>query len=121
MSPASFVHLAKTEPRFRSTYKRLQSWVEEHRSWRLLDPGIIAKDIPDVDELTLANALHLAVKHGFFRIKYTVLTPTGNLAYQVFDSPQQIPRRLPDRFEEYFNTREYPIVAVLQPTEDAQG
>jgi hypothetical protein len=121
MSPTSFVRLAKAEPQFRSTYVHLAQWARRHRGWRLLDPGILAKDIPEVDELTLADALHRAVQHGYFRLKYTVLTPAGNLAYQIYDSPRQIPSRLPDRFEEYFNTREYPIVAVLQPVEEVRG
>lgn len=119
MLPTSFVRLAKAEPRLRSTYVHLAKWAQKHRDWRLIDPGILAQDIPDVDELTLADALHLAVQHGYFRMKYTVLTPAGNLAHEIFDSPRLIPPRLPDRFEEYFETREYPIVAVLQPIEDA--
>jgi hypothetical protein len=80
----------------------------------------LARDIPDVDAISLSEALQRAVHHGYFRIKYTVLTPSGNLASESFDSPTQIPQRLPDRFEEYFDTSEYPIVAVLQTAEQGQ-
>jgi hypothetical protein len=121
MSPSSFVRLAKTEPRLRSTYIQLAEWAQRHKGWQLIDPGILARDIPGLDEFLLAEALQRAVQRGYFRTKYTVLTPAGSLADRTFDSPRQIPSRLPDRFEEYFDTREYPIVAVLQPVEDGRN
>jgi hypothetical protein len=118
MSPDNFVRLARAEPRLRSTYIQLAKWAKNHQGWSLIDPGILARDLPGLDEFTLADALQRAVQRGYFRMKYTVITPAGNLANQIFDSPRQIPPRLADRFEEYFETREYPIVAVLQPVED---
>ena len=121
MSPSNFVRLAKAEPQLSSTYLRIADWVDEHKSWKWIDPGALAKDIPDVDAFLLTDALYRAVDLGFFTIKYTVQTPTGTLARDSFDSPDQIPRHLPDRFEEYFDTNEYPIVAVLQSVEQGQG
>lgn len=117
MSPSNFARLAKAEPRLEATYVELAKWAEKHRSWNLIDPVMLARDIPDVDALSLADALFHAVQHGYFRIKYTVLTPSGVLAHHQYDSPADIPDRMPDRFEDYFNTHEYPIIAVLQSIE----
>lgn len=118
MLPNNFARLANAEPQLRSAFEKLAKWAQSHQDWKWIDPGIVAKDIPEVDEFSLADALDRAVRHGYLVIKYTVVTPSGGLAHHAFDSPREIPRRMPDRFEEYFDTTESPIVAVFEDTGD---
>jgi hypothetical protein len=117
MSPNSFAHLAKAEPALRSTFQVLARWADAHRDWKLVDATVLAHDLPTIDEMTLAEALDRAVRHGVLRVKYTVLTPAGVLASSVFDSPTEIPKKMPDRFEEYFDTSESPIIPVFESVE----
>jgi hypothetical protein len=121
MSPDSFARLADAEPRLKTTFRQLANWAESHRDWKWLDPGVIAADIPKIDIFALAEALSEAAKRGYFTVKYTVVTPSGALAQSAYNSPAEIPAQLPDRFEEYFDTRNYPIVSVFERVESSSA
>lgn len=112
MLPRNFAHLASAEPRLRDVFSALDRWVESHRTWPWLVPGIVARDIPALDAFDLAEALGSAVRHGLLHVAYTVLTPSGVLADQSFESPSAIPRLIPDRREHYFETGSLPIVPI---------
>ena len=112
MLPRNFAQLTSAEPRLRDVFAALDRWTEAHSSWPWLVPGIVARDIPTLDAFELADALGSAVRHGILRVEYTVLTPSGVLADQSFESPSAIPREIPDRQEHYFETRSLPIVPI---------
>ncbi len=112
MLPHNFAHLASAEPRLRAVFSALDRWVESHRTWPWLVPGIVARDLPTLDAFDLADALGLAVSHGLLRVAYTVLTPSGVLADQSFESLSAIPSLIPDRREYYFETGSLPIVPI---------
>jgi hypothetical protein len=112
MLPRNFAHLASAEPRLRGVFSALDRWVESHRTWPWLVPGIVARDLPTLDAFDLADALGAAVRQGLLRVAYTVLTPSGVLADQSFESPSSIPRLIPDRHEHYFETGSLPIVPI---------
>ncbi|WP_420237767.1 hypothetical protein ACOBR2_19580 [Telmatobacter bradus] len=82
-------------------------------------PGIVARDFPKIDAFELAEVLGLAVRQGLLRIEYTVLTPSGVLADESFESPLTIPRQIPDRQEQYFETVSLPIVPVYMGPDSA--
>jgi hypothetical protein len=119
MLPVSFEPLANAEPEYRETFHVLDRWVERHRDWRWIVPGIVARDNPLLDAFELTNALQLAVRAGILRLQYTVLTPSGVLASDAYDDPRQIPAELPDRQENFFDTRDYPLVPVYFPSRTA--
>jgi hypothetical protein len=110
----SLERLAKAESTFHGTFVELQRYFEDHNNWELLDPTLLAADLPDLDVFALAGALEEATQTGELRAKYTVLTPDGVVASDLFDSPSSIPRILPDRFEEEFETRQRPLVTVFE-------
>jgi hypothetical protein len=110
----SLERLAKAESPFHGTYVELQRYFERHDDWELIDPTLLAADLPDLDIFELAGALEEATQNGALRVRYTVLTPDGVVASDLFDSPSSIPRSLPDRFEEPFTTRERPLVTVFE-------
>lgn len=114
MLPSSFARLANTEPQLRSTFQQLAKWAQTHKDWKWIDPAIVAKDLPQIDEFALADALTRAVRRGYLAIRYTVLTPSGSLADRSFKSPREIPAQLPDRFQDYFETGNYPIVTIFE-------
>jgi len=51
---------------------------------------------------------------GFFRQVYMVVAPSGVLADGKYDDPRRIPVRVADRWNQYFETAEADIVAVLE-------
>jgi hypothetical protein len=116
----SLDRLARADYSFHDTYEKLRAYFATHPDWGLIDPTIIARDLPQIDPFTLADALDEAVRNGELRAKYTVLTPDGVVASDLFDSPQEIPRRLADRFEETFQTRDYPVVAVFEAADASE-
>ena len=120
MLPVSFEPLANADPKHRETFHILDRWVEHHRDWRWIVPGIVARDYPLLDSFHLAEALQIAVRAGLLRLQYTVITPSGVLASDAFDGPRQIPPALPDRQENYFDTRSYPLVPVYFPSPSAR-
>jgi hypothetical protein len=115
MLPTSYEPLADEHPELRHVLSRISEWVRQHGDWNLLDSRVLAKDLPDVHEEELAAALQVLGTSNFFRRCYTVTTPSGVLADELYDHPRKIPERLPDRFNHYFDTEESDIVAVLTP------
>jgi hypothetical protein len=110
----SFAFLAKADSGFTETYRQLEAFTRKHSDWKWLDPVIVSKDLPLLDAFDLGAALTEAVELGVLRIKYTVLTPDGVAAAEAFDSPSKIPISLPDRFEQFFDTRVQPLVTVFE-------
>ena len=116
MSPVSFAPLASAEPEHGNTFAVLDEWVRGHQDWRWIVPGIVARDYPLLDAYELAEALNSAVGAGILRLQYTVLTPSGVLATESFDSPREIPTELPDRYEHFFSTKDSPLVPIYFPS-----
>ena len=110
----SLERLAKAESPFHGTYVELQRYFERRKDWELIDPKLLAADLPDLDIFELAGALDEATQNGELRVRYTVLTPDGVVASDLFDLPSSIPRILPDHFHEPFTTRERPLVTVFE-------
>jgi hypothetical protein len=121
MLPLNFAPLASAEPRFAEVTTALDRWIATHKTWKWLVPGIVANDIPSLDVFDLAEALSSAVRNGILRLEYTVLTPSGVLADESYESPAKIPRRMADREENYFETTSLPIVPVYMSSETASA
>lgn len=113
MLPSSFEHIAEEHPELRTVLGRISQWIRAHQDWNVLDTRILARDLADVDALLLAAALHV-LSTGPFRRAYMITTPSGVLFEEQFDDPRQIPDRVPDRFNRYFDTAESDIVPVLK-------
>ena len=109
----SFAHLARADSSYHSTFRQLESFVRKQRGLQLIDPVLIARDLPLLDSLDVASALDEAVQRGVLAVRYTVLTPDGVVASDLFDSPRDIPPTLYDRFEVPFDTTTRPLVTVF--------
>lgn len=114
MSPINFEDLAKKHPEHRDALRELEEWMRRHEGVRVINPKTLAKEVRDVDPTALALALTLLVAVGILRRVYKVTTPSGVLADGEFDDPTQIPPRLPDRFEHYFDTAESDVVPIFR-------
>lgn len=110
----SLERLAGAESAYRETYEVLAGYFAQRRDWQLIDPVTLAQDLPLLDSFSLAGALMDAVDAGELSVKYTVLTPDGVVAADLYDSPLAIPEHLPDRFEEEFQTHKFPLVTVFE-------
>ena len=108
MSQINFDALAREHPELRIALKRLGIWLKEHP-----DPIIIPSKISGVEAYALASALMLLAKSGVLHRLYKVKTPSGVYADGVFEDVSEIPERLPDRFNNYFDTAEADITPVF--------
>jgi hypothetical protein len=105
--------LAKDHPSLESALRDLESWIKSHAEVNLIQPGTVARDLPQVDTRVLAEALTLLENSGYLRRVYKVLTPAGVMAEGEFEDPTRVPERLPDRFENYFDTSDADIVPAF--------
>jgi hypothetical protein len=114
MSPVSFGHLAKQNPKYRRALDQLEAWINAHPQDRVLNPIKLRRDIRKVNPADLAMALTLLMKAGLLRRVYKVLTPTGVLTDAEFDDPTAIPEKLPDRHEHYFETSDADVIPIFR-------
>jgi hypothetical protein len=114
MSQINFEDLANEHPEHKRALRKLEEWRRRHSDVHIIDPKTLAREVQGVDATALALALTLLVKAGLLRRVYKVTTPSGVLADGEFDDPTQIPPRLPDRFEHYFDTAESDVVPVFR-------
>jgi hypothetical protein len=117
MLPINFDFLASENPELEPAAIRLGEWANKHRTWGLIDPRAVSREIRDVDPFLLSFALHQLVVKGLFRQVYMVTTPTGALAEGEYDDPNNIPARLATGFEEYFDRDDGVIISVLKPVQ----
>jgi hypothetical protein len=114
MSPINFEALAKQHPEHRRSLRKLDSWMTKHAGVRVINPKLLAKEISGVNAGELAATLTLLERIGHLRRVYKVLTPSGVLADGEFRDPTEIPDRLPDRFENYFDTAEADVLPIFK-------
>jgi hypothetical protein len=115
MSPINFEALAKQHPEYKRALLKLASWMTAHADVGVIDPKSLSRELWVVDKAKLAAALMLLVRAGHLRRVYKVVTPSGVLAAGEFDDPTKIPEKIPDRFENYFDTSEAEVVPVFKP------
>jgi hypothetical protein len=101
------------DPESRRTSESLRHWLSTHQR-HTIEPRRLARELPNISPSQLAIALQLLVKDGVLRQVYKVRTPSGVLADEEFDDPRNVPERLPDRFDHYFDTSEADIVPVFK-------
>jgi hypothetical protein len=114
MSQINFEALAKQHPEYKRALRKLDSWLTGHPALRVINPKLLAKEISGVDKAELAAALMLLEQAGHLKRVYKVLTPSGVLAEGEFQDPAEIPKRLPDRFENYFDTAEADVLPIFK-------
>jgi hypothetical protein len=114
MSQVNFDNLISKHGHSKRALRQLENWINEHADVRVLNPSTLAREIKGVDPVSLTEALMILVKAGELRRVYKVTTPSGTLADREFDDPREIPDRLPDRFEHYFDTSESDVIPVFQ-------
>lgn len=113
MSPINFDVLISKYPESKRALRKLASWLNEHEDARTIYLRQLAREVP-VDQMALADALSILVEAGVLRRVYKVTTPSGVLADAEFDDPREIPDKLPDRMEHYFDTAESDVVPVFK-------
>jgi hypothetical protein len=114
MSLTSLEVLVKQHPEYKRALKRLDAWLGAHAGQISIDPKSLAKDLSDVGSSELAAALMLLVNAGWLSRVYKVLTPSGVLAEGEFEDPTKIPQKLPDRFNDYFDTADSDVVPIFK-------
>lgn len=114
MLPTNFDSLTDEQPDLAPTLRRVRGWIEDHRHTNTLDPRELARSLPEVESIKLAAALALLVKRGVLRQVFRVVTPSGVFADDEYDDPREIPTRVPDRFNRYFDTVEADIIPLLR-------
>jgi hypothetical protein len=111
MSPSIFDTLANKWPDLRQAWPSLRGWFELHPHIKFVDVRQLARELPKVPDQELALALTAMAKLGVLRSVYRYVAPGGVLLDEEFDSPEQVPDKLPDRFHtQYFDTSEGDII-----------
>ena len=113
MSQVNFDALASEHPESRRALGKLEAWLNRHRDARVIYPQLLAREVSE-DPLALVVALELLVDAKLLRRVYKVTTPNGVLTDDEFDDPREIPSKLPDRRNRYFDTAESDVVPVFQ-------
>jgi hypothetical protein len=108
MSQTNLDALADQHPDLREPLRRLGMWLKEHP-----DPIIIPSRVGGIEAYALASALMLLTKTGVLHRLYKVKTPSGVYADGEFEDVSEIPARLPDRFNNYFDTAEADVTPVF--------
>ena len=115
MLPNNFDSLANDRPELRPAILRVADWARTHPDWNVLDPRILAKDLPDLDPLLLSLALRELVRNGFYRRVFMVVAPSGALTEGEYDDPRSVPERVRDNWDNYFDRDNADIIPVLKP------
>jgi hypothetical protein len=115
MLPTNFDSLIADRPDLGPVLEDVALWIKDHPDWDIIDPREVSRSLTHGDAWALTMALRLLCDRGLFRQVYMVVTPSGVLADGKYDDPHRIPPRLPDRWNQPFETAEADIVAVLEP------
>ena len=105
--------LAKQHPESGALLRKLESLLNKHQLGSVITPKELARSVP-VEAKALAKALDVLIEAGLIRQVYKVATPNGGLTEEEFDDPREIPEKLPDMWEHYFETAEADIVPVFK-------
>jgi len=116
MSPISLDDLAKKHPDLKRALRLLGKWLRKH-SDPILVPATLSRQIDGLDQYELASALVLLAKSGLLIKRYKVVTPSGVYADGEFSEVSEIPERLPDRFNNYFDTADADILPIFRREE----
>lgn len=114
MSPINFDALINEHPESERALRILQKWMRAHSDAQVINPTSLAREVRNIDPVSLASALTLLERIGFLRRVYKVLTPSGVFTDQEFDDPTKIPEKLPDRRENYFDTAEADVIPIFK-------
>lgn len=115
MLPNNFDDLARSakQPQLVDALVRIGAFIRAHPKRMSVDTRQLT-NLYD-DRIAVARAIVFLVDAGVVRQLYAVTTPSGSLAPDFFIEPADIPERLPDRFNVYFETADQDIVPVLVP------
>jgi hypothetical protein len=112
MSLINFDILADEKHELRQVWERMDDWFQRHPTRKYVDVRRLSRDLADISVAKLAVALDLMARRGLLRQVFRVLTPEGVLLDRDFDSPLDVPDRMPNRFESSsFDTSEGDIVS----------
>jgi len=112
MSRVNFDNLISEHPESKRALRKIQEWLNKQPDKTVLYPRDLAR--APLSHVDLARVLDVLVDAGVLRRVYKVTTPSGVLADAEFDDPREIPEKLPDRWEHYFDTAESDVVPVFQ-------
>jgi hypothetical protein len=119
MLPSNFENIAAHNPDLDNELREIGAWIDEHSSWSLLDPRVLAEDLPSLGAESLVRALDLLVASGLFDVRYQIESPSGVLCPQDFNDPGSIPGTIYDRWDNPVETSDYNLVAVLKPSAES--
>ncbi len=114
MSQINFDNLINKHPQISWAIQKLQVWVQSKDDLFFIDPKDLAREVRSVDALSLLAVLSLLVQEGELKIVYKVLTPSGTFTDGEYEDPSEVPDRLPDRFNRYFETSEFDTVPIYR-------
>jgi hypothetical protein len=110
MLPNNFADLMRDHPELSHVWSRLDDWVRKHPTRRVIDPKALARNLRDVSPQQLMAALQVLVSHKLIRPVFVIEAPNGQILSGIYDSPMDVPNRVPGTFEEWIETDDASIV-----------
>ena len=98
MSPINFDNLLSDYPDYGEVWVVLKRWFVQNRKKRFVETAILASSVSGVTPLDLVNALLLMQQSHMVHVSLRVKSPDGVLLDGDFDTIQDVPEELPDRF-----------------------
>lgn len=112
MPPLNLKALIDEYPEHAQALKTLLAWLSGTTE-DVITSRKLAREVP-LESKALVDALIILVDAGVLRRVYKVMSPSGALADPEFDDPREIPDKLPDRWENYFDTSEADVVSSFR-------
>ena len=114
MPQINFDTLTADRPDLHTAFSELSAWFREHAQVRLIDPRRLARDLPNVSDQQLAEALFYLRRRGMLRQMFALQAPNGTLLGDTFSSPKSVPKYVRGRFDENVDTSDCRIVTVYR-------
>jgi hypothetical protein len=109
-----FTSLVSKHPELGDAWPCVRQWLQQWSAVPFLDIRELARICTDATPVQMAKAIELLVESGLLKQVYRIESPDGFLVSEEYTSPDQIPRRLRDRADRFFDTSEGEIIPGFQ-------
>ena len=115
MLSIDFANLRDRHSEYTQVWDQLADWVQQNPKVKFILPHLVAREI-DVELGSLNEVFEILINENGFAQVYRVLHPQSQtLLPGEWESPAQIPQRIPDRSFHVIERDEAKIVPVLIP------
>lgn len=109
-----FANLQAQHPEYSEAWHGLQNWLTDNPDPTIIDPRVLVRQVGDIPTRELGAALLTLAKEGILRKYYKIAAPSGVLVGDDYESLDQIPETLYDRYQRPFDRDQGKVVIVFR-------